>query len=360
LRQNKGGGPRAGRGWAPGTRSARIKGHLAARADSPSAGADALVKPLASGVLEGDTGPVESRALLGWPAMFSLLRSARSLVLAATATAAVCVALPAQADATFPGQDGRIAYAKHELFRGEGGSDEPPGLDSLPSLFTLNPDGSAPRRLARFAEEPAFSPGGSFIAFQDYLDRVFIRPTAGGRRRILKRGLGIDVQADPAWSPSGRNLIFALERFEPRTDLYLHRVRRDGTGMHRLRRGIEPDWSVRNRVVFEAGGRIATMAPGGGQLRRLRAGGQPSWSPDGRWIVFIRSLPRERSGVAIMRADGSRLRTLTRGPWSASPVWSPQGEHIAYIHRNRKKAREKIVVMRTNGTGRRSILTVWV
>ena len=100
------------------------------------------------------------------------------------------------------------------------------------------------------------------------------------------------------------------------------------------------------------------MSPGGGHLRRLRAGGGPRWSPDGRWIVFVRAMARERSGIAIMRADGSHLRTLTRGPWNGSPVWSPDGQHIAYVHRNRRKRREKIMVMRTNGKGRHAILKV--
>jgi Tol biopolymer transport system component len=274
----------------------------------------------------------------------------------AAATAAVCVALPGSADATFPGQNGRIAYTKHALYWEEGGSDEGPVLDSFPHVFTLNPDGSVPRRLVGYAEEPRFSAGGSFVAFEDYLERVFLRPTSGGRRRRLNPRLrGIDVQGDPAWSPSGQTLVFVLERSD---GLYLHRIRRDGTAMHRLRAGIEPDWSIRNRIVFDGGRRIATMAPGGGRLHRLRPGGSPRWSPDGRWIVFSRALARGRSGIAIMRADGSHLRTLTRGPWDASPVWSPEGRHIAYVHRNRRKARERIVVMRTDGKRRRAILSV--
>lgn len=272
----------------------------------------------------------------------------------AAGTAAVCVALPASADATFPGQDGRIAYVKNDVYKLGDSDEDGPVWDSFPHVFSLNPDGSARRRLAGYAQEPRFSAGGSFLAFEDYLWRVVLRPTWGGRRRLLAPRLRELEQADPAWSPSGGTLVFALERSD---GLHLHTIRRDGTALHRLRRGFEPDWSIRNRIVFDGGTRIATMAPGGGRLHRLRPGGSPRWSPDGRWIVFSRPLARGRSGIAIMRADGSHLRTLTRGPWDVSPVWSPSGQHIAYVHRNRRTAREQIVVMRTHGK-RRAILTV--
>lgn len=266
--------------------------------------------------------------------------------------AAACVVLPAPAAATFPGLNGRIAYAKSHAVFVEGGSDDPVSVEPVPSLFTLNPHGSMSRLLARNAEEPSFSPGGSLVSFEDYFrDRIFIKPTAGGPRRALTPAGRDDFQSDSAWSPSAETLILV-------SNSVLHRVGRDGTAMHRLRPGLKPDWSVRNRVVFDAGVRIATMAPGGGRLRRLREGDAPCWSPDGRWIAFVRTLARGRSGVAIMRADGSRLRTLTRGPWDDSPVWSPDGRQIAYVHRNRRTSRERIVLMRTGGKGHRSILTV--
>jgi dipeptidyl aminopeptidase/acylaminoacyl peptidase len=169
--------------------------------------------------------------------------------------------------------------------------------------------------------------------------------------------LGADsFEFTPAWAPFRGRLIFGLEGLDD--NVYLRTIATNGRRMHQLRVGIEPDWSITNRIVFEDGKGIATMAPGGGHLHRLRAGGQPRWSPDGRWIVFERDLPRDRVGIAIMRADGSKPRILARGPWDRSPVWSPEGQHIAYVHRNRRKRREKIVVMRTNGRGRHAILAV--
>jgi dipeptidyl aminopeptidase/acylaminoacyl peptidase len=273
------------------------------------------------------------------------------------AFAAIGGLLAAPAGATFPGKNGRIAYVQNRFFWTEGGSDEGPQLDSFPHVFTVNADGSAPRRFAGYAEEPRFSPGGGLVAYQDYLWRIWIKPmsSVAGHESLLVPKLRSELMYYPAWSPSGHRLIFSYELDD---GLILHTVGADGTRMHRLRLGFQSDWSIRNRIVFEGPERVATMAPGGGHLRRLRAGGSPRWSPDGRRIVFSRSLPRDRVGIAIMRADGSHPRLLTQGPWDGSAVWSPDGKYIAYVHRNREKAREKILVMRTNGKGRRTVLKV--
>ena len=70
----------------------------------------------------------------------------------------------------------------------------------------------------------------------------------------------------------------------------------------------------------------------GSRLRRLaRNGRAPSWSPDGRWIGFLRDVKGYYSTVYVVRPDGSGLRRLSPvrinpgGPWG----WSPDGQMIA-------------------------------
>ena len=278
--------------------------------------------------------------------------SGTAVVLAATA---VICALSAPAGATFPGNNGRIAYVRNAFFLTEEDSDGERHLDFFSHVRTMNPDGSGRRLFAGYAEEPRFSPDGGRIAYQDYLWRIWTKSMSSGRKSLLIPRLRAEFMFYPAWSPSGQRLMVSYELAD---GLVLHTVGVDGTRMHRLRIGYESDWSVRNRIVFEGPERLATMAPGGGHLRRLRVGGSPRWSPDGRRIVFSGPLSRGRSGIATMHADGSHLRRLTDGPWDGSPVWSPDGNYIAYVHRNQKKAFEKLVVMRTNGKGHRTILKV--
>ena len=59
----------------------------------------------------------------------------------------------------------------------------------------------------------------------------------------------------------------------------------------------------------------------------------PVWSPDGQWIAFRRSSPAAPSGqLWIMAANGGNPRELTTDPQigSASPSWSPDGRFIVY------------------------------
>jgi Tol biopolymer transport system component len=80
----------------------------------------------------------------------------------------------------------------------------------------------------------------------------------------------------------------------------------------------------------------------------------PVWSPDHRWIAFVR-IEGQNADVWVMRGDGSEKRRLTRGPaWDVNPVWSPQGDQIAWqraVYPNHTHV--KVMVMRPDGSGKR-------
>jgi Tol biopolymer transport system component len=60
--------------------------------------------------------------------------------------------------------------------------------------------------------------------------------------------------------------------------------------------------------------------PDGSRLKLLTANGDsPAWSPDGRWIAFIRT-----GDVWIIRPDGTGAQRITRTPQEeSSPDWLP-------------------------------------
>ena len=68
----------------------------------------------------------------------------------------------------------------------------------------------------------------------------------------------------------------------------------------------------------------------------------PKWSPDGKWIAF--SLPKG-AGIALVRPDGSGLRTVAAEPRSGYRFqWSPDATRIAFRATAAKSAARNYVV----------------
>lgn len=94
---------------------------------------------------------------------------------------------------------------------------------------------------------------------------------------------------------------------------------------------VSPDG---RQLAIDLQGSLWVLPVGGGAARRLtdayHDARQPSWSPDGRSLVF----QGYRDGgydLWAVDADGTRLRQLTRGPHDdREPAWSPDGRTIAF------------------------------
>jgi TolB protein len=67
------------------------------------------------------------------------------------------------------------------------------------------------------------------------------------------------------------------------------------------------------------------------------------WSTQGNWIAFISRAPEHTLEIYVIREDGTGLRRITTGGSAVeeSPTWSPDGRSILYtrVHNDIRQRR---------------------
>ncbi len=180
----------------------------------------------------------------------------------------------------------------------------------------------------------ALSPDGSEIAVTFTMDgnaEIYILDTAGNIVRRCTDNPAEDLS--PAWSPDGSELAFVSTRSG---GAHIFVMNRDCSGQRRVTfagsYNQTPDWSPLGDVIAFTGRDsrnrfdIFTVEPTTGFIRRLTQdqgnNEEPSFSPDGRYLVFQSNRGGGGYRLYVMTADGERQTLITpNGSGYEQPAW---------------------------------------
>jgi serine/threonine protein kinase len=205
-------------------------------------------------------------------------------------------------------------------------------------LYSMNSDGTA---VSRFGSPtvsglaaPAVSPDGQHVVFTAAdagSQNLWIAARDESNLIQLTHTSGNNV--DPVWSPDGTRIAFASDR-EGEIQHFI--MNADGSDVRKVdvnvpKQGGRSDWSPDGRwLAFYAGpgnSRDIYLAAVDGtvvyQLTNTSSNLAPSFSPDGKWIVFTSYRDDDGDGeLFIMRIDGSDIRQLTFNTYTDyQPRW---------------------------------------
>ena len=87
------------------------------------------------------------------------------------------------------------------------------------------------------------------------------------------------------------------------------------------------------------------MRSDGSNVKRITFGkglyGTPVWSPRGDLIAFTK-VHKGKFYIGVMRPDGSGERLLTENFYQEAPSWSPNGRVLIFIEKPNQILKEKV------------------
>ncbi len=181
---------------------------------------------------------------------------------------------------------------------------------------------------------PSWSPDGEELAFVSDSGQggLLVMDVAGGEPEVLASRPG--GEEGPRWSPDG-DVIAVVEGEEGEEALLL--VERASGAVTELGAGLVPSWSPDGRrLVFSAPSEdgktdldIFFIAIEGGARQPLSQSTTrdlwPAWSPDGNSVALLSQVDRQSAFICVVRLQPEGRDCLSLpGLLPATPAWSPR------------------------------------
>jgi len=245
-------------------------------------------------------------------------------------------------------------------------------------LYRVPLDGGGPEQLTRRGganTDPTFSPDGQWIAFTsdraDEVNQIWVMPADGGEARQVTR-LRLGAKR-PVWFPDGKRLLVTSPSYPglATEELIIKREdeRKESGATHRVIDSLMfrhwdrwTEGKVDHLFVIDVEtGAGRDLTPGPYPAPPLSLTGVPDYavSPDGKEVCFV-SLRDDRQALStntnlwtVSSEGGEPKRVSHWNGCNAFPVYSPDGERIAYCAMRRAgyeaDKRELLILDRATG-----------
>jgi TolB protein len=223
-----------------------------------------------------------------------------------------------------------------------------PHIKRIKRLAIMDQDGANHKYLtdgSALVLTPRFSPTRQEITYLSYFNdtpRVYLFDINTGRQEMLGAFKGMTFA--PRFSPDGNSVVMSYAK-DGNSDIWSMDLRT------RRARQITRDPSIDTSPSYSPDGRQITfnsdrggsqqlyvMDDDGNNVRRISFGqgryATPVWSPRGDLIAFTK-FHGGRFFTGVMRPDGTGERLLTESFLDEAPTWSPNGRVLIFFRQTR-------------------------
>ena len=222
-------------------------------------------------------------------------------------------------------------------------AEEGPKTQRVKKLAIMDQDGFNTKYLTLGNElvlTPRFNPTNQMVTYLSYfrnMPRVYLLNIETGKQEVVGDFPGMTFA--PRFSPDGKKIIMSLAK-DGNSEIWVRNLETNIQEKLTDHPSIDtsPSYSPDGKYITFNSDRsgyqqIYVMRSDGSKVKRISFGkgiyGTPVWSPRGDLIAFTK-LHKGKFFIGVMRTDGSGERLLTENFYQEAPSWSPNGRIIIF------------------------------